>query len=46
MEERLPLPFAAELAKNVKPKMDASGMPTMSPTADDDHNGLTTYTDD
>jgi hypothetical protein len=46
MENRLPLPFAAELAMNVKSRTDVNGMPTISPTADDDVSGQNTYTDD
>lgn len=42
----LPLPLAAELAQTVAPKETCENSNCMFPTADDDVNGLNTYTDD
>lgn len=41
----LPLPLAAQLAIQIQPQKDENGA-SMGATADDEVNGLNTYTDD
>ena len=46
MKAELPRPLAAELARTIKPRYDASGRIVAGPTGDVEVSGRTTWTDD